>query len=157
LNKHLITISGKKKLEQEYNNLLKNERPKIITAIEEARAHGDLKENAEYHAAKERQSFIETRIEEISTKLANSEIIDPSKINSDTIKFGATVSLINLDTETLLTYQIVGLDEADVKNKSISYMSPLARALIGKKAGDEISVNTPRGEVNYEVSSVTYK
>lgn len=154
---NLITINGKKKLELEYNNLLKIERPSVIQAIEEARAHGDLKENAEYHAAKERQSYIQMRIDDISTKLASSEIIDPSKLNTDKIVFGAHVILNNLDTDETIKYQIVGEDEANVSQGSISYLSPLARALIGKKINDEVAVRTPKGETEYQIINIEYK
>lgn len=146
-----ITLRGKLLLETELKKLIHEERPSVIKAIEEARAHGDISENAEYDAAKERQAMIEGRIGEIQGKLAGVEVVDPSQIKSDRIVFGATVRILDLDTEEEHTYQIVGVDEADVKKGMISIISPLARALIGKKSKDQLTVQSPKGDKEYEV------
>ena len=152
-----MTVEGERKLRAELEHLKTVERPRIINAIVEARAHGDLKENAEYHAAREQQSFCEGRIKEIEGKLADSEIIDISKIpNTGKVIFGATVSLYNLETEKSVTYQIVGEDEADVRNGRISVTSPIARAMMGKSEGDEIVVKAPSGDIAYEVEKVQH-
>lgn len=152
-----ITINGVTKLRSELELLKTVERPKIISAIAEARAHGDLKENAEYHAARERQGFVEGRILEIETKLANCQIIDISQIpNEGKVIFGATVTLLNLSTQTEVSYQIVGVDEANLKENKISVTSPTARAMIGKYIEDVIEVNTPEGLVEYEIVDVEY-
>ncbi len=151
-----ITILGKTQLEQELKKLMHEERPAVIKAIEEARAQGDISENAEYDAAKERQGMIEGRIGEIQAKIATAEVIDPKSIKSDKIVFGATVSIVDVDTDEESTYQIVGLDEADVKLGKISIMSPLARALIGKKQGDTVIVQSPKGDKEYEVQSFKF-
>ena len=152
-----MTVTGAERLRAELNDLKVNQRPRIVQAIAEARAHGDLKENAEYHAAREQQSFCEGRIKEIEGKLADAEIIDVMKIPpSGKVIFGATVSLLNLDTDKSVTYQIVGEDEADVKNGKISYSSPIARALMGKSEGDEVVVKAPGGDINYEVEKVEH-
>ena len=157
MNKSPITAQGAQKLHDELHELKTVKRPQIIQAIAEARAHGDLKENAEYHAAREQQSFIEGRIVEIDSKLANAEIIDVTKINAGgKIVFGATVDLMNVDTEEEVTYQIVGEDEADIKANLISISSPIARALIGKKEGDIAVVNAPSGKKEYEVLDIKY-
>lgn len=153
-----MTVKGAKQLQDELHELKTVVRPGIIAAIAEARAHGDLKENAEYHAAREQQSFTEGRIKEIEGKIAEAQIIDVSKIdNSGKVIFGATVDVINLETEEKKTYQIVGDDEADIKQNKISVNSPIARALVGKLAGDEVVVNTPGGEVEYEIDQVRYE
>ncbi len=152
-----LTVRGKKLLEEELKRLLHEERPAVIRAIEEARSHGDISENAEYDSAKERQALVEGRIQEVQTKLAGAEVVDPSKITSDKIVFGATVTILDLDADEEVTYQIVGLDEADVKNGLISVLSPLARALIGKKKGDEVHVKSPKGDKEYEVVNFTFK
>ncbi len=152
----LITHNGKKKLEQELKKLIEVERPSVINAIEEARAHGDLSENAEYAAARERQSFIEGRIAELSSKLATLQVVNPLEIKETKVVFGATVTMENVTTGEESRYQIVGPDEADVAKGTISIMSPIARALIGKLEGDEIVVNTPRGEAEYEIIKVEY-
>jgi transcription elongation factor GreA len=150
-----MTVNGADKLRAELVDLKQVQRPRIVLAIAEARAHGDLKENAEYHAARDQQSFCEGRIKEVEGKLADSEIIDISKIpNSGRVIFGATVSLYNLETQKTVTYQIVGDDEADVKNAKISVSSPFARAMMGKLVGDEIVVKAPSGDVAYEVEKV---
>ncbi len=133
------------------------ERPRIIKAIEEARAHGDLSENAEYHAAKEAQGWNETKVQELEDRLSRAEVIDPTKLSGDTVMFGARLTLIDEDTEAEVKYQIVGDFEADVKKGRISISSPIARALIGKKKGDSIEVNTPGGGKSYEIVKVQWK
>lgn len=157
MEKEPMTQIGAEALRQELNELKTNDRRQIIDAIAEARAHGDLKENAEYHAAKERQGFIEGRIAEVESKLSRANIIDVSKMkNMGKVVFGATVKLLNLDSEEEMTYQIVGLDEADLKQNKISYKSPIARALIGKQLDDAVTVNAPSGEIEYEIIAVNY-
>lgn len=151
-----LTLRGKSLLEAELKKLIHEERPTVIRAIEEARAQGDISENAEYDAAKERQGLIEGRIAEIQGKLAGVEAIDPSAIKSDRIVFGATVEIQDTESEENSTYQIVGVDEADVKKGMISIISPLARAMIGKKAGDLIVVQSPKGDKEYEVLSFKF-
>jgi transcription elongation factor GreA len=152
-----LTVRGKAKLEEELKRLIHSERPSVIKAIEEARSHGDISENAEYDAAKERQAMIEGRIAEIQGQLAGAEVVDPAQIKSDKIVFGATVDLVDLDSDEEITYQIVGVDEADVKQGKISIMSPLARALIGKVAGDNVQVKSPKAEKEYEVKGFLFK
>ncbi|MFN7054597.1 transcription elongation factor GreA [Hyphomonas sp.] len=152
-----MTAEGHAALQAELKVLKSVERPSIIAAISEARSHGDLSENAEYHAAKEKQSFIEGRISELDDKLARADIIDISKLSGTKIRFGATVTIIDVDTEETFTYKIVGEDEADVKAGKISITSPIARALIGKEEGDEAEVAAPAGARAYEVSKVVYK
>jgi transcription elongation factor GreA len=157
MNKSPMTLRGAQKLREELQRLKSVERPRITQAIATARALGDLKENAEYHAAREQQSFNEGRISEIEGKLGNAEIIDVSKVNAyGKVVFGATVTLINTDTEEEVTYQVVGEDEADIKEGFISINSPIARALIGKLEGDEAVVKAPSGEKIYEILSVKY-
>ncbi len=151
-----ITLRGKQLLEAELKKLLLEERPTIIKAIEEARAQGDISENAEYESAKERQGLIEGRIQEIQGKIAGAEVINPAEIKSDRIVFGATVEMIDVETEEKSIYQIVGLDEADVKKGMISIMSPLARAMIGKKNGDVVTVQSPKGDKEYEIISFKF-
>lgn len=151
-----ITIYGKQMLEAELKKLILEERPAIIKAIEEARSHGDISENAEYDAAKERQGMIEGRIGEIQGKLAGVEAVDPSTIKSEHIVFGATVEILDTDTDEGSTYQIVGVDEADVKKGKISIISPLARAMIGKKKSDLIMVQSPKGDKEYEIVSFKF-
>ncbi|WP_461518085.1 transcription elongation factor GreA [Porticoccus sp.] len=152
-----MTVEGAEKLRKELDNLKKVERPRIVAAIAEARAHGDLKENAEYHAAREQQSFAEGRIQEIEGKLGNAQIIDIAKIpQGDKVIFGSTVDIINLETDGTVTYTIVGDDESDVKVNKISYQSPIARALIGKEVGDIVVVRTPGGDVEYEIDDVKH-
>jgi transcription elongation factor GreA len=152
-----MTASGAEMLRNELNRLKSDDRRKIIEAIAEARAHGDLKENAEYHAARERQSFIEGRIKELEGKLSHLQIIDvKSMANNGKVVFGSTVGLLNTDTKEKVKYQIVGEDEADIKALKISYTSPMARAIIAKEEGDIVSVNTPRGMVEYEIVEVEY-
>jgi len=157
MQKTPMTQKGADSLKQELHRLKTEERPKIIDAIAVARAHGDLKENAEYHAAREKQSFAEGRIADIEAKLSNSQVIDVSKIeNNGKVIFGSTVTIINIDTDDEVTYQIVGEDEADIKANKISVSSPIARALIGKQVDDEVSVNTPGGENHFEITTVEY-
>jgi transcription elongation factor GreA len=152
-----MTLAGAERLREELHELKTVKRPAIIEAIAEAREHGDLKENAEYHAAREQQGFCEGRIKEIEGKLADSEIIDISKIPvSGKVIFGATVTLINLDTEQTVKYQVVGEDEADVKAGKISVGSPIARAIMGKEEGEEVVVNAPGGEIEYEIDKVQH-
>ena len=152
-----MTIDGAERLRAELSELKTVQRPKITQAIAAAREHGDLKENAEYHAAREQQSFCEGRIKEIEGKLADSEIIDVKSIPATgKVIFGTTVTLYNLDTEKSVTYQIVGEDEADVKNGKISVGSPIARAMMGKEEGDEITVKAPGGDVQYEIEKVEH-
>ncbi len=152
-----ITVRGKTLLETELRRLLHEERPMVIRAIEEARAQGDISENAEYDAAKERQALIEGRISEIQAKLATAEVIDPSNLKSDRVVFGATVTLLNLEEDEKVTYQIVGVDEADVKAGRVSVFSPLARSIIGKKKGDTVTVLSPKGEHEYEILKFEFK
>ncbi len=152
-----MTFGGSEALREELNELKTQTRPKIVQAIAEAREHGDLKENAEYHAAREQQSFCEGRIKEIEGKLADSEIIDIRKIpHTGKVIFGSTVTLYNLETEKKVTYQIVGEDEADVKNNKISVGSPISRAMMGKAEGDEIVVKAPGGDVEFEIEEVQH-
>ncbi len=152
-----MTIAGHAALEEELKHLKSVERPAIIQAISVAREHGDLSENAEYHAAKEKQSFIEGRVAELEDKLARAEVIDITKLGGANIKFGATVTLIDVESEQESTYKIVGEDEADVAKGKVSITSPIARALIGKEEGDEAEVAAPGGARAYEIAGVSYK
>ncbi|MDE1900269.1 MAG: transcription elongation factor GreA [Alphaproteobacteria bacterium] len=152
-----MTKLGYERLEEELKKLKSIERPAVVKAIAEAREHGDLSENAEYTAAREKQSFIEGRIQEIEDKVSRAEIIDVSALSGKDIKFGATVTLIDDDTEEESTYQIVGEDEADIKAGLLSVTSPLARALINKTVGDTVEVVTPKGGKGYEVTKVVYR
>ena len=155
--KYPMTVHGAEKLQIELDDLKKVQRPRIVQAIAEAREHGDLKENAEYHAAREQQSFCEGRIQEIEGKLGNAQIIDVKTIpHTGKVIFGTTVTILNLDTDQTVTYQIVGDDEADVKANKISINSPIARALIGKEEGDIVVVRAPGGEVEYEIEKVEH-
>ncbi|MDI5892930.1 transcription elongation factor GreA [Halomonas rhizosphaerae] len=157
MNKVPMTVAGEKRLRKELEELKGEARPRVIAAIAEAREHGDLKENAEYHAAREQQGFIEGRIQEIEGKLSNAQVIDVTKLpQTGKVIFGVTVGLINLETDDEVTYRIVGEDEADIKAGRISVTSPIARALIGKEEGDVVLVRTPGGEVEYEISSVEH-
>ncbi len=151
-----ITFRGKQLMDAELKKLMLEERPAIIRAIEEARAHGDISENAEYDAAKERQGMIEGRIGELQGKLAGAEVVVTSEIKSDRIVFGATVEIVDTETDEKSTYQIVGVDEADVKKNMISIISPIARAMIGKKVGDLVTVQSPRGDKEYEIMAFKY-
>lgn len=156
-DRYPMTVRGEALLREELNDLKSVQRPKIIAAIAEAREHGDLKENAEYHAAREQQSFAEGRIKEIEGKLGLAQVIDVTKLKpSGKVVFGVTVDLRDLDTDETVTYQIVGDDEADFAAGRISFNSPVARAIIGKSDGDEVSVDTPGGGKEYEISSVKY-
>lgn len=157
MNKVPLTAAGAKLLQEELTKLKSEDRPTVIKAIAEARAHGDLKENAEYHAAKEQQGFIEGRIKDIDGKLSNAQIIDVTSMpNTGKVIFGVTVDLLNIETEEEVTYKIVGEDEADIKLAMISFTSPIARALIGKSEGDEVVVKAPGGNVDYEILKVHY-
>ncbi|MFB9869233.1 transcription elongation factor GreA [Vreelandella sulfidaeris] len=157
MNKVPMTVAGEKNLREELDHLKSEARPQVIAAIAEAREHGDLKENAEYHAAREQQGFIEGRIQEIESKLSVAQVIDVTKLpKTGKVIFGVTVSLMNLDTDAEVTYRIVGEDEADIKSGRISVTSPIARALIGKEEGDVVVVKTPGGDVEYEVGSVEH-
>jgi transcription elongation factor GreA len=151
-----MTAPGLQRLEDELRHLKSVERPAIILAIAEARSHGDLSENAEYHAARERQSFIEGRIQELEEVVSSVEVIDPSQLTGDTVKFGAHVKLLDEETDKEATYQIVGLYEADIKLKRLSVTSPLAKSLIGKRKGDTISVPAPGGDRSYEVLGIQF-
>jgi transcription elongation factor GreA len=151
-----MTAAGYKALEEEIDHLKGVERPAVINQISEARAHGDLSENAEYHAAKERQAFIEGRVMELEDKLSRAEVIDVSKLSGKTVKFGATVTLADEDTDNKVKYQIVGDVEADIKKGRISISSPIARALIGKTVGDTVEVAAPGGARSYEILKVQF-
>ena len=152
-----MTAGGYTALEEELKRRQQIERPRIIQAIAEARSHGDLSENAEYHAAKEAQSLNEGRIAELEDKLSRAEVIDVSKLSGNTIKFGATVTLVDEDTDEKKIYQIVGESEADVKSGKVSITSPIARALISKKVGDKVEVNTPGGGKSYEILKIAFQ
>lgn len=157
MNKVPMTVEGERALRDELNRLKSVDRPRIIAAIAEARAHGDLKENAEYAAAREQQSFCEGRINEIEGKLSNAQIIDIREIpQQNRVIFGVTLDIINCETEEKVTYKIVGDDEADVKQNKISVNSPIARALIGKELGDVVIVKTPGGNVEYEIDEIRH-
>jgi transcription elongation factor GreA len=153
-----LTLQGAAKLREELKNLKQVERPRVVEAIAEARAHGDLKENAEYHAAREQQGFIESRIKEIESKLANAQVIDVTTLNpTGKVVFGATVDLDDVDARKELTYRIVGEDEANIKEGLLSVNSPIARGLIGKSEGDEVAVEVPGGERRFEIVEVRYE
>ena len=156
MQKFPMTASGLVALEDELRTLKAVERPAIIRAIAEARAHGDLSENAEYHAARERQSFIEGRIAELEEITSAAEVIDPASLSGDTVKFGATIRLVDEDTDTEVTYQIVGMHEADIKRSRLSITSPLAKALISKRVGDTVAVPAPGGDRSYEILQINY-
>jgi transcription elongation factor GreA len=151
-----MTAEGLARLEDEVRHLKNVERPAVIKLIALAREHGDLSENAEYHAARERQGFIEGRLRELEDKIARAEVIDVSKLSGKTVKFGATVTLVDEDTEEKLTYQLVGEDEADVKQGRLAITSPIARAIIGKSVGDSVEVATPKGEKAFEIHRVRF-
>ncbi|MEQ9811684.1 MAG: transcription elongation factor GreA [Azospirillaceae bacterium] len=151
-----MTKAGHERLVEELKHLKSVERPAIIRAIAEAREHGDLSENAEYHAARERQSFIEGRVLELEDKIARAEIIDPKKVAGDNVTFGATVVLADEDTDEEKTYQIVGQDESDIKEGRLSISAPLARVLIGKGVGDSVEVSTPGGSKSYEIMEIRF-
>lgn len=157
MNKVPVTLRGHEMLQDELKQLKSVDRPQVIQAIAEAREHGDLKENAEYHAAKEQQGFIEGRIKELEGKLSNLQVIDVTTVNATgKVVFGATVDLLDVDSDTEITYRIVGEDEADIKAGLISFTSPIARALIGKNEGDEVVFEAPGGQKTYEVIEVRY-
>ena len=156
MQKFPMTAPGLLRLEDELRQLRSKERPAVIRAIAEAREHGDLSENAEYHAARERQSFIEGRLEELEMIVSATEVIDPSSLTGEHVKFGAHVWLIDEETEKEATYQIVGVHEADIKHGRLSLSSPLAKALIGKKVGDTVSVPAPGGDRSYEILGVKF-
>ena len=156
MDKIPMTTAGFTALEQELHNLKSVQRPEVIAAIAEARAHGDLSENAEYAAARERQSFIEGRIEDLEAAISRAEVIDPKTLSGDTVKFGATVKVFDEETSEEDTYQIVGEYEADIDHNRISIGAPLARAMIGKSVGDVVSVQTPKGRKNYEIVDVKF-
>ena len=157
MDKNPITPEGYEKLRDELHNLRSVERPKVIKMIAVAREHGDLSENAEYHAARDKQSFIEGRVKDLENKLALAEVIDPSKLSGTRVAFGATVRLSNTQTEEEVSYRLLGADEADLASGTISITSPLARSLLGKEVGDEVRVRMPGGERVYEVLEVTFK
>ncbi|NTU77457.1 MAG: transcription elongation factor GreA [Alphaproteobacteria bacterium] len=152
-----MTLKGYQSLEEELKHLRGTERLAIIRAIAEAREHGDLSENAEYHAARERQSFVEGRIQELEDKIGRADVIDVSKLDGKNVKFGATITLVDEDTDEETRYQIVGEDEADIKAGFLSVTSPLARALIGKTVKDRVEVSTPKGSKAYEIVKVIFK
>ena len=157
MQKFPMTVAGEASLRRELNELKSVSRPRITAAIAEARAHGDLKENAEYHAAREQQSFCEGRVKEIESKLSNSQVIDVNKIEpTGRVIFGTTVTLINLKTDATVTYQIVGEDEANVSSGKISVISPIARAMMGKEEGEEIVLKAPAGDIEYEIDTVKH-
>ena len=157
MDKVPMTAEGHSAMMDEVKHLKTVERPRIIKAIEEARSHGDLSENAEYHAAKEQQGWTEARVAELEDKLSRAEIIDISKLSGDVVMFGAKVTLIDEETEDKTVYQIVGEFEADVKKGKISVSSPIARAIIGKRKGDSVEVNTPGGGKSYEIAKVSWR
>ena len=157
MEKHPMTPEGHAKLKEELGRLKSEERPRIIREIGTAREHGDLSENAEYHAAKDRQGMIEARISELESKIGLAEVIDISNLSGDYIQFGAEVTVVDEKTDEKSTYQIVGADEAEVNEGRLSISSPLARALIGKTSGDAIEINTPNGARNYEILNVKYR
>jgi len=157
MDKFPITINGEKKLRDELDKLTNVERPKIIEAIATAREHGDLKENAEYHAAREQQSFVEGRIKDIKLKLSNAEIVDPKKITTNKVVFSAKVKLYDFEKDNEIIYSIVGDDEADIKSSLISINSPIARSLIGKEEGDTVFADTPSGQKEFEILKILYE
>jgi transcription elongation factor GreA len=156
MSQHPMTLIGKNAIQEELDSLTKNDREKVKAEIAEARAHGDLKENAEYHAAKEKQSHIEGRVAELQGKLGKSNVIDVSKLKNDRIVFGATVKLHSEEKDIDITYQIVGEDEAQASPDKLSYKSPLGKALIGKEEGDDVVVKAPKGDVHYSIEEVSY-
>ena len=152
-----LTVRGKNILDEELKRLIYRERPEVIKQIEEARSHGDLSENAEYDAAKEKQALVEGRIQDIQSKLAGAEVVDPAKIESEKVVFGAKVRMHDCESDAEVTYQIVGVDEADVKKGYISILSPIARAMIGKKVGEMAIVASPKGEKEYEILELIFE
>ena len=154
---YFVTVVGHAQLKARLKQILEVDRPQNVRDIEEARAHGDLSENAEYHAAKERQGFLDAEKRMVEDKLARSRVIDPTTLSGSRVVFGATVGLVNLDTEEAVTYQIVGVDEVDLKLGKISYESPLARAIIGREEGDEVELRAPGGTREYEIVGVRFE
>lgn len=152
-----MTPEGFQKLQEELDRLIKIERPKNIKAIAEARAHGDLSENAEYHAAKERQSFIEGRIQELQTKVAMAEVIDPSRINQSKVAFGARVKVLDIAADEEYVFTLVGVEEADVKQGKISIISPVGRSLLGKEVGDTVTIKAPARTMEYEILEISFE
>ncbi len=157
IEKYPMTAEGLKKLREELESLKNSERPNVIKAIADAREHGDLSENAEYHAARERQSFIEGRIVELENKVTRAEVIDPSKLDNSKVTFGATVVLTDLETDKKNTYKIVGADEADIEQNLISISAPLCKGMINKRVGDVFEVQTPTGLKEYQLNSIDFK
>ena len=157
MTKEPMTPQGYQKIKDELDNLIKVERPQNVKDIAEARAHGDLSENAEYHAAKEKQSFLEGRIQELQGMIACANVIDPSKISHDKVAFGATVKVLDVDTDEEKTYKIVGVDEADIKAGKLSIHSPMARSLIGKSEGDEATVKAPARTIEFEILEIDFE
>ena len=157
MERHPMTPASYRKLAAELDRLKTVERPAISAAIEEARAHGDLRENAEYHAAKDKQGHIEARIRVLETKIALSQVIDPASLSGAVVRFGATVTLLDLDNDEEMTLSIVGEDEADFKKGLLNYASPIARGLFGKEEGEEVSIEAPAGTRNFEILKVVYK
>ena len=151
-----MTVEGRRLIDEELKQLLTVDRPTVIKAIEVARGHGDLSENADYSAAKERQGFIEGRIQYLNGQIARAQVIDPATIKSEKVVFGATVLLTDQETEKKITYKIVGVDEADIKQGKVGITSPIARAMIGKSKGDEVVVNAPKGEIRYDIIEIKY-
>ena len=156
MEKNPITPEGYARLRDELHHLRSVERPRVVQMIATAREHGDLKENAEYHAARDKQSFIEGRMKDLEAKLALAEVIDPSKLAGDRVSFGATVRLVNTQNDEEVVYRLLGADEADINQGQISITSPLARSLLGKEAGDEVKMKMPGGERLYEILEVTF-
>jgi transcription elongation factor GreA len=156
MDKHPMTPEGHDRLRDELRRLKQDERPRVIQEIAAAREHGDISENAEYCAAKDRQGLLEARIKEIEAKLSRADVIDPSRVSTDRIQFGARVTVVDEDTEKETTYQIVGADEGDVQSGRLSFSSPLARALIGKTVGQTVEISTPAGTRSYEIMKVRY-
>jgi transcription elongation factor GreA len=156
MDKTVLTVEGERQLRERLKHLKEVERPKNVQEIAEARAHGDLSENAEYHAAKERQGMLEAQTRDIEAKLSNCEVIDPKKLSGDRVVFGATVVLANVETDEQVRYQIVGMDEADPGKGKINYTSPVARGLMGKRVGDSVQVRTPGGVREYEILEVLF-
>ena len=152
-----MTSEGLEKLKSELEDLRNNQRPEIIKAIAEAREHGDLSENAEYHAARERQGFIEGKINELENKVSRAEVIDPRKVKSETVTFGATVEIVDLENEIRSEYKIVGVDESDIERKLISINAPLCKAMINKKINDVFEVQTPNGLKEYQIKTISFK
>lgn len=157
MQKNLMTVEGERRLRERLKHLKTVERPAIVIAIEEARAHGDLSENAEYHSAKDKQGIIEAHVRDIEAKLSLAQVIDPSTLSGDRVIFGATVRMEDLDTDEEITYRIVGVDEADPQKGMISYTSPVAKALLGKLVDDLVEVDTPGGTRDLEILEITFE